>query len=357
MPPSIESGQMPIPDLLRDLLATPGPSGQEAAPARVWREAAAAFAEVSTDALGSSLARVAGTGGGPLLALVAHIDEIGLVVTHVSDEGYLFFRPLGGWNPQVLLGQRVTLLGRDGPVPALVGRKWIPAPKPGEERKRVELDDLHLDLGARSREEALECVRLGDVAVVTAEPVELPNERIAARAVDDRVGAYVVLEAARRIAEAGGAPGDVVAAAVVGEEDGDYSGSRTAVFGLEPAVAVVVDVTESTDVPAGDPKVKGELRVGGGPAIGRGLPIDRRVSDLLLEAAAAEGIPHTVEVSSGTTSTDADAVHLSRAGVATGLISVPIRYLHTPNELVSLDDVEAAVRLLVAFARRLERLG
>src|SRR5438105_3532259 len=267
MPPSIESGQMPIPDLLRDLLATPGPSGQEAAPARVWREAAAAFAEVSTDALGSSLARVAGTGGGPLLALVAHIDEIGLVVTHVSDEGYLFFRPLGGWNPQVLLGQRITLLGRDGPVPALVGRKWIPAPKPGEERKRVELDDLHLDVGARSREEALERVRIGDVAVVAVEPVELPNERIAARAVDGRV------------------------------------------------------------------------------------------SDLRLDAAAAEGIPHTVEVSSGTTSTDADAVHLSRAGVATGLISVPIRYLHTPNELVSLDDVEAAVRLLVAFARRLERLG
>src|SRR5438105_1030139 len=244
-PPSIESGQMPLPDLLRDLLATPGPSGQEAAPARVWREAAAAFAEVSTDALGSSLARVAGTGGGPLLALVAHIDEIGLVVTHVSDEGYLFFRPLGGWNPQVLLGQRVTLLGPDGPVPALVGRKWIPAPKPGEERKRVELDDLHLDLGARSREEALECVRLGDVAVVTAEPVELPNERIAARAVDDRVGAYVVLEAARRIAEAGGAPGDVVAAAVVGEEDGDYSGSRTAVFGLGPAVAVIVSAVRT----------------------------------------------------------------------------------------------------------------
>ena len=343
---------MAIPALLRDLLAAPGPSGREAAAARVWREAASAFAEVTSDAVGSSVARVGGTGGAPLLALVGHIDEIGLVVTHVSDEGFVFFRGLGGWNPQVLYGQRVEVLGRGGRVPALVGRKWLGRPKPGEERKAVEYDDLHLDVGARSRAEAEERVRPGDVAVVAAEPVELSNRRLASRALDNRLGAYAVLEAARRLAEARVAA-DVAAVAPVGEEAGDFSGARTVIHGLEPDVAIVVDVTDATDVPGGDPKVHGELRLGAGPSIGRGLPLNQAVSDLLFEVAEAEGIAVAPEIFAGTTSSDADAVHLSRGGVPTGLVSFPIRYLHTPNELVSLDDVEAAVRLLVAFAGRL----
>ncbi len=343
---------MAIPGLLQDLLAAPGPSGREAAAARVWREAAAEFADVTSDAVGSSVARVGGTGGAPLLALVGHIDEIGLVVTHVSDDGFAFFRGLGGWNPQVLYGQRVELLGRDGRVPALVGRKWVGRPKPGEARKAIEYDDLHLDLGARNRAEAEERVRPGDVAVVAAEPVELSNGRLASRALDDRLGAYAVLEAARRLAEAPVAA-DVAAVASVGEEAGDYSGARTVIHGLEPDVAIVVDVTDATDVPGGDPKVHGELRLGAGPSIGRGLPLNQGVSDLLFEVAEAEGIAVATEVFAGTTSSDADAVHLSRGGVPTGLVSFPIRYLHTPNELVSLDDVEAAIRLLVAFAGRL----
>jgi putative aminopeptidase FrvX len=316
-----------IPALLRDLLAAPGPSGREAAAARVWREAASAFAEVTSDAVGSSVARVGGTGGAPLLALVGHIDEIGLVVTHVSDEGFASFRGLGGWNPQVLYGQRVEVLGRDGRVPALVGRKWVGRPKPGEERKAVEY-------------------------VVTAEPLELSNRRLASRALDNRLGAYAVLEAARRLAEAHVAA-DVAAVAPVGEEAGDFSGARTVIHGLEPDVAIVVDVTDATDVPGGDPKVHGELRLGAGPSIGRGLPLNQAVSDLLFEVAEAEGIAAVPEIFAGTTSSDADAVHLSRGGIPTGLVSFPIRYLHTPNELVSLDDVEAAIRLLVAFAGRL----
>jgi putative aminopeptidase FrvX len=168
---------VPIPGLLRDLLTAPGPSGREHAPARVWRDAAAAFADVSTDTLGSSVARVAGTGGGPLLALVGHIDEIGFVVTYVSDEGYLRVRPLGGWNPQVLHGQRVELLTRHGPVQAVVGKDWAGPPKPGEARKALELEHLHLDIGARDRAEAEESVRVGDVGVIAAEPVERRSPR------------------------------------------------------------------------------------------------------------------------------------------------------------------------------------
>jgi putative aminopeptidase FrvX len=349
---------VPIPSLLRDLLKTPGPSGQETAAARVWRDAAAGFADVSTDALGSSVARLAGTGGGPLLALVGHIDEIGFVVTYVSEEGYLRVRPIGGWNPQVFHGQRVELLTRHGPVQAVVGRDWITPPKPGEGRKALELENLHLDIGARDRAEAEERVRAGDVGVIAAEPLELANGRVASRSLDDRVGAYVVLETLRRVSEAPVAA-DVAAVASVAEETSgaNSAGARTAVYALEPDVAVVVDVTSATDVPGGDPKVHGELRVGAGPAIGRGVPLSAAVSDLLFAVAEELGVAVVPEIEAGSTATDADAVHFTRGGVATGLISIPTRYVHTPNELASLDDIEAAVRLLVAFAGRLDALA
>jgi endoglucanase len=349
---------VPIPSLLRDLLTTPGPSGREDAPARVWRDAAAAFAEVSTDALGSAIARVAGTGGGPLLALVGHIDEIGFVVTHVSEEGYLRVQPIGGWNPQVFHGQRVEVLTRNGPVQAVVGRDWIGRPKPGEPRKALELENLHLDVGAGNRAEAEERVRVGDVGVIAAEPLELANGRVASRSLDDRVGAYVALETVRRVSEAPVAA-DLAAIASVAEETAgaDSAGARTAVYALEPDVAIVIDVTDATDVPGGDPKIHGELRIGAGPAIGRGVPLTAAVSDLLFAVAEEAGLAVVPEIEAGSTQTDADAVHFTRGGVPTGLISIPVRYVHTPNELVSLDDVETAVRLLVAFAGRLDALA
>jgi putative aminopeptidase FrvX len=157
-----------VPTLLRSLLTAAGPSGYEAAPASVWREAARAFAEVSGDALGSSIARVRGTGDGPLLAVLGHIDEIGLVVTHVDDDGFLYFRGIGGWRAEVLRGQRVELLAREGAIPGVVARRYAKRPKPGEAQKPTELDELHIDIGASGREEALGLVRIGDAAVVAA---------------------------------------------------------------------------------------------------------------------------------------------------------------------------------------------
>ena len=344
---------MATPDLLRKLLTAPGPSGYEAPAAAVWREAASGFADVSSDVMGTSVARVAGTGGGPLALCVGHIDEIGIMVTHVTDEGYVKFRPVGGWHPEVLRAQRVEIVTRDRRVPAIVGKKWVRPPKQGEEPKRTELEDLFLDLGARDKEEALSLLRVGDVAVIAGEPLELPNNRLVSRSLDDRLGAYVALEAARLVAEAGGAAGDFAAVAAVQEEVGDFGGARTSAFALEPAVAIVVDVTTATDVPEGDPTTMGEHGVGSGPAIARGSTINPRVFELLCEAAEAEGIEYTVEVSMGSTHTDLDAIHVSRGGVASGLISLPTRYLHTPTELVSLADVEAAARLIAAFVRSL----
>ena len=345
---------MAVPELLRALLAAPGPSGYESEPARVWREAAAPFADVATDAMGSSVARVRGTAGGPLLAVVGHIDEIGLAITHVDDDGYLYFRGIGGWSGDVLRGQRVELLTKGGTVAGVIGKRRPPRPRPGEERKPTELEDLHIDIGARDRDDARSVVRPGDAAVLAARPLELRNDRLASRALDNRLGAYVALEAARRLAEDGGGPGDVAAVAAVQEEVGDFAGARTSVFALEPQVVIVVDVTDATDVPGGDPKVAGEGKLGGGPLVERGSTINPAVFELLVETAERDGISHGTSVSTGVTATDMDAIHVSRGGIATGLISLPIRYIHTPNELVSLDDVEAAVRLVVAFARRLE---
>jgi putative aminopeptidase FrvX len=342
-----------VPELLRKLLTAPGPSGYETAASAVWREAASAFAEVSGDALGSSVARVPGTTDGPSLAVLGHIDEIGLMATHVDDDGFISVLQVGGIRPEVLLGQRVEIVSRNGRLPGVVGRKWT---KPRRSTDKLELEhaDLHVDIGARTRKEALGLLQIGDVAVVAGEPVELAAGRIASRSLDNRLGAYVALEAARRVADAGGAPGDVFAVAAVQEEVGDFGGARTSVFALEPKVALAVDVTGATDIPDGDPKLDGEAKLGGGPIVNRGSTINPKIFELLVETAEAEGIGYTVNVSAGDTHTDMDAAYASRAGVATGLISLATRYIHTPGEIVSLDDVEATVKLVAAFAQRLE---
>jgi putative aminopeptidase FrvX len=345
---------MPLPELLEHLLTTPGPSGQERAVAAVWREAAAAVGEVSCDALGNSWVRVPGTAGGPSLALVGHIDEIAVAVTNLGDDGLAAVRQGSGWDPAVMVGQRVHVLTRNGPLPGVVTSKQQRR-KRGADRKPVEGTDLVLDVGAKDGDELRSLVRPGDNVVWHGAPLALHGNRVVSRAFDNRMGCYVALESARRIADAGGAPGDVIAVAAVQEEVGQFAGSTTAAFAIEPDVAVAIDVTHATDVRGGDADEEGKVLMGGGPTISRGPSIHEDVFELLYETAEQEGIPLAVEVSPrGTTSTDADAVYISRAGVPTGLVSVPLRYMHSPIEMLDLDDLERAVQLVVAFAQRLE---
>jgi endoglucanase len=346
---------VPIPELLHDLLVAHGPSGHEGPAARVWRDAASAFAEVHSDTLGTSFARVraAGGDGAPTLAIVGHIDEIGIAITNIEESGLLSISALGGFQPDVLIGQRVTIAARDGDVPGVIGRRFIASEKRRDEGK-VELSDLHVDIGAKDGDEARTLVRVGDSAVWHGEPLELPNGRVVSKSMDNRLGAYVALEAARRVAEAGGVDVDVVGVAAVQEELG-YYGSRTAAFSLDPDFGIAIDVTHATDVPGGDPKTAGKIELGSGAAIGRGPILNTGVSELLASAAEEEGIAHTFEVATNRTYTDADAVQVSRSGVPTGLVSIPLRYMHSPGELASLDDLEAVVALVVAFAKRLSR--
>lgn len=345
---------MPIPPLLRDLLTTAGPSGYERPAAEVWRAAAGEFAaRVSGDVVGSSVAVVEGRGPGPLLAVVGHIDEIGLVVTHVDDEGMLWFTNVGGWDPIILVGQRLEVHTKDGPIPGVVGKKPIHLLKPDDRKKAPELSDLHIDVGAKDGDQARELVRIGDIAVIAGEPVELPNGRVASRSLDNRLGCYVALEVARRVAAADGAEADVAAVAVAQEET-TFGGSTTTSYSLQPQVAIAVDVTHATDAPGISVREQGKHGLGSGAVIGRGPILHPRVFELLHETALEEQIPFTVESHQGRgTFTDADAINRSRGGVATGLISIPLRYMHSPVELCQLDDVEAAIELIAAFAHRL----
>jgi len=213
-------------EFLTDLLTAAGPSGHETAPAPVWRDYCSGFAEVGADNIGSSYARVPGTAGGPRLVIAGHIDEIGLHVTHIDKDGYLRFGQVGGWDPSVLIGQRVRLHTRDGDVIGVIARKPIHLLKDEERNKIPELKDLHIDIGARDADEARALVRIGDTAVIDADPIKLRREIMVSRALDNRVGCYVAAEAARIVAETGGAPGEVLALAVVQEET-SFAGSRT----------------------------------------------------------------------------------------------------------------------------------
>jgi putative aminopeptidase FrvX len=262
---------MPLPDLLERLLTTPGPSGQERPAAAVWREAAEPVGEVSSDALGSSWVRVPGTGGGPSLALVGHIDEIGVVVTHLGDDGFAAVRPIGGFDPHVMLGQRVDVLARDGSVPGVIHSRYQRR-KRGDDRKPLDHEDLFLDVGAKDGDELRGLIRPGDAAVWHGAPLALRGERMASRAFDNRIGCYVALETARRVAEGGGAPGDVIAVAAVQEEVGDFAGSRTTTFATEPDLAVAIDVTRASDVRGGDHEDEGKIVLGGGPTLSRPKP-------------------------------------------------------------------------------------
>jgi putative aminopeptidase FrvX len=346
-----------VPQLLRELLQARGPSGYERGPAQVWCAAAGEFAQASTDVVGSARAVVPASPAQESprrLLVLGHIDEIGLIVSHIDDEGYLWFQAVGGWDAQVLVAQRVTVDTKHGPVRGVIGRKPIHLLREEDQKKVAEIRDMHIDIGARDGEEARARVRVGDVAVIDCEPAELPNGRLVSRALDDRVGSYVALEAARIVAQAGGARWELVAAAVVQEEI-TFGGSRTSSFALRPDAAIVVEVTHATDSPGIEVKQSGKHALGSGPVLTRGSTINQALFELLVSTAEAEQIPFTIEASARYTGTDADAVHLSRSGVPTALVSVPLRYMHSPVELVQIEDVRAAARLIAAAALRLDQ--
>ncbi|HKU63361.1 MAG TPA: M20/M25/M40 family metallo-hydrolase [Gemmatimonadales bacterium] len=340
---------------LKSLLDTPGPSAFEAAPARVWRKEAERLAdEVRADVSGNSYATL-NPSGRPRVMLAGHIDEIGVMVTHIDDDGYVSFDTIGGWDHQVFVGQRVRLLGRDGPVDGVVGKKAIHIMDKDDREKVSKVEDLWIDVGAVSRDEAQRRLRIGDPGVLAAGVIEFPNGRLVSRSIDNRIGAYVVLEALRLLSGEGSRPGAAVTAVATTREEiaATGGGARSSAVSLEPDVAIVVDVTHATDYPGIDKRKHGDYRLGGGPVLSRGASVSEPVFELLAAAAEAEGIPYAVEAAARDTHTDAESIFNAHRGVATALVSVPNRYMHSPNEMIALDDLDRTARLLATFVRRL----
>jgi putative aminopeptidase FrvX len=340
---------------LRRLLDAPGPSGYESVPARIWREEAATFAdEVTHDVVGSSFARVKPRNDAtdaPKVLLAGHIDEIGFVITHIDKEGFLWFAPLGGWDEQVVVGQRLRIAGRDGDVIGVIGKKAAHLLKEDDRRRPTRLDEMWIDIGARDFDDAARSVDVGDAAVIDSRFVELSGDICVSRSMDNRVGAFVALEAARLIA-ADRAAVDVYAVATAQEEI-TFGGAYTASFSVAPMVGIAIDVTHATDYPGADKKRNHEVKLGGGPVLGRGATVNDGVFYGLREAARTLGIDTAVQATGKSSGTDADAMIHSGAGTATGVISIPNRYMHSPNELVSLSDLENAAKIIAKFIQSL----
>ena len=335
---------------LKRLLDTPGPSGFESAPAKLWRDEGRAFAEVSNDVTGNSLA-VVNPGGSPTIMLAGHIDEIGVIVTYIDDDGYLYIGPIGGWDAQVLVAQRIRIMGRNGDVYGVIGKKPIHILKPDERKKASELNDLWIDIGARSREDAERLVSVGDPGVIDSRTIDFPNNCIVSRSIDDRIGAFVVLEAVRRYAQQPGTA-RVVAVATTQEEIAyQGGGARVSATRVGPEMAIVVDVTHATDFPGAEKKEHGHHKIGGGPVLTRGSIVSPVVYGLLRDAATRLSIPFTLHAAGRESWTDADAIHVAREGIATALVSIPNRYMHSPNEMVSLEDLDRAAALIAETCR------
>ncbi len=342
-------------DFLRRLLDAPGPSGYEHAPAQVWREEAATFAdEVTHDVVGNSIARIGAredAKDAPRVLLAGHIDEIGFVVSHIDKEGFLWVSPLGGWDDQIVVGQRLRILGGDGDVLGVIGKKAAHLLKEEDRRRPTRLDEMWIDIGAKDRADAARRVTVGDPAVIDSRLIELTDDICVARSIDNRVGAFVALEAARLISENRG-QAEVYAVATAQEET-TFGGAYTASFTIRPHVAIAIDVTHATDYPGANKKGDHEVEVGGGPVLGRGATINDGVFRGLRHAASELGIEIAIQANGRSSGTDADAMIHSGQGTATGVVSIPNRYMHSPNEMVSLSDIQNAAKLIAGFIRDL----
>jgi putative aminopeptidase FrvX len=337
-------------DFLRALLDAPGPSSYESRPASVWRDRAEKYgATLQVDSYGNSFATF-GSGRRPRVMLAGHIDEIGLIVTYIDDSGLLYFKGIGGWDSQQLVGQRARVVGYNRELLGVVGKKPIHLMTPEDRNKVSKIDDMWIDIGAKSAKEAKKYVRPGDFAVIEQPFIELLNGRLVSKAIDNRIGAYIVLEAAWRAKESGA---EVVAVATVQEEIGGI-GAYVASHRLEPDVAIAVDVTHATDVPGVNKKQEGDLAFGSGPGLSAGSYVHRGVLKRLIDTAEAEGIPYGIETSPRNTFTDADDIAKNRSGVPTAVVSIPNRYMHSPNEMIDLEDLEHVIRLITAFISRLD---
>lgn len=339
-------------EFLSRLLGTPGVSGYEQSVQQVVRDYVADFADdVRTD-LHGNLIVTANPGAGLRLMLDGHCDQLGMVVSHVDGSGFLYFQTVGGWDAQQLVGQRVSVWTASGEVHGVISRKAVHLLTDDEKKKVVELKDMWIDIGASDEGDARSVVEIGDSVTVRLGLQEMRNGLANGPGMDNRTGVWVVFEAFRRAVDRG-VGCTLIATSTVQEEIG-LRGARTAAYGVDPHVAIAVDVTHATDCPTIDKKQRGSIELGKGPVILRGPNINPRVGERLNEIADAEDIPHQVAALGGAAPNDSNVLQITRAGVATGLVQIPNRYMHSAVETVSLHDLEHTADLLAAFAASLD---
>jgi tetrahedral aminopeptidase len=332
---------------LKTLLQTPSPSGFERPIQDVVRAWAKPLAhEIRTDRHGNVIA-VVNPKGNPRIMLAGHCDQLGLMVQHVDENGFLYAQPIGGWDMQILLGQNLVVWSKSGPVPGVIARK-APHLLTSEERNKVpQFQDVWIDIGAKDRKEAEELARPGDPVTVDLTCRELRNGLFTSPGLDDKVGVWAVMETLRLLHDR--SPQAAVYCVSTVQEEIGLRGATTSAYGIHPHVGIAVDVTHATDTPGNEKKQLGEVKVGAGPVICRGPNINPHVEQRLQDAAEARHIAVQLRGVAKATGTDANAIQLARDGVATGVVGIPNRYMHSPVEVVSLDDLDRAAQLLAEF--------
>lgn len=319
--------------------------------ADVWQKEAATFARVSEDHYGNSYAEI-GPEGAPAVVLMGHLDEIGLIVSHVNDKGFIYFLPVGGWDPQVLVGQRIRLLAPSGDIVGVIGKKAIHVMDEGDRKKASKIEDLWIDIGLEP-DEAKAAVPVGTYGVIEQMPLEVGG-KIAARALDNRVGSFAVLEALRKVHEGGHQLKHRVIAIGNAQEEIGLFGATLSAFKTQPIAGVAVDVTHETTQVGVEAKKYGESPFGSGASIAVGPMSSPFVTRSLMDAAGKKGIPYTLSATGRYTYTDGDALTMSREGVPSAVVSIPNRYMHSPSEMVDARDVQAVIDLLAAWVENLD---
>ena len=332
---------------LARLLSTSTPSGFEGPGREIMRRHLSRYCDdVRTDVHGNLIA-TRNPSGQPKIMLMAHIDEIGLMVSHITEEGYIRFKAVGGVDASLLPTQRIRIHAEKGAVRGIIGKEAIHLMEDESEKSKIKLRDLWIDIGARDREGAQQHIAVGDVVGFDAPPIWMENDLLACHGLDDKAGCFVVAEAMRLIATREMQAS--VHCILTTQEEIDFRGARTATFGVDPDIGIVVDGDHASDYPDANKADLGDIFLGRGPILYRGAGVTANISLALAASTRAGCILHQVSALPGTTGTDADAVFTTRRGIATGLVGIPMRYMHTPAEVVSLADLRAAASLLASY--------
>ncbi len=334
---------------LRRLIATPGPSGFEQKVQQVIREEVQHYTDdIRTDVHGNVIAAL-NPNGRPRIMLTAHADELGFIVRYIDDAGFLYFAPIGGFDPATLPGERVHIHTPSGSILGVIGSKAIHLQSHDERGKAPAISDMWLDIGVSTREEAQQLVPIGTVATRASTLESLRGDLVVSRALDNRAGIFTLVETMRRLHEQRSQlSAGVYFVSAVQEEVGSR-GARTSAYSVEPQIAVAVDVTFTSDHPETSKRDVGEVKLNGGPVITTGGFVNPRVYQLLVNASNEANIPYQIDVQAGQTGTDTDFIQVARGGVATALVSIPSRYMHTGSEIVSLQDIDQTADVIARF--------